>query len=92
MPKPFLVKMNGMRVEDNSSEDVVPCLATAQKQETRRKCLTGTAGRVPFVPDVRRGGKRDGRLLVFMPHGLQQFFAFVLSDFATAFFSQIAHD
>jgi hypothetical protein len=26
-----------------------------------------------------------------MPHGFQQFFAFVLSDFATAFFSQIAH-
>ena len=52
----------------------------------------GTAGRVPFVPDVRRGyKKRDGRLLVFMPHGLQQFFAFVLSDFAAAFFSQIAH-
>jgi hypothetical protein len=51
----------------------------------------GTAGRVPFVPDVRRGNKRFGRLFVFMPHGLQQFFAFVLSDFAAAFFSQIAH-
>jgi hypothetical protein len=36
--------------------------------------------------------ERDDRLLVFMPHGLQQFFAFVLSDFAAAFFSQIAHD
>ena len=51
----------------------------------------GHRGRVPFVPDVRRGNKRDGRLFVFMPHGLQQFFAFVLSDFAAAFFSQIAH-
>ena len=55
------------------------------------------------MPDGHRGARsirpgrlpgckqRDDRLLVFMPHGLQQFFAFVLSDFATAFFSQIAH-
>ena len=55
------------------------------------------------MPDGHRGARsirpgrlpgsswRIGRLLVFMPHGFQQFFAFVLSDFAAAFFSQIAH-
>ena len=65
--------------------------SVAEKQETRRKCRRGTAWRVPFVPDCAGVQERDDRLLVFMPHGLQQFFAFVLSDFATAFFSQIAH-
>ena len=62
------------------------------EKEKRAASAVGTSGRVPFVPVVRRVNKgRYDRLLVFMPHGFQQFFAFVLSDFATAFFSQIAH-
>ena len=63
-------------------------------ENKKRASSAGRAPRGAFHSSRTSAGgdkKRDGRLLVFMPHGLQQFFAFVLSDFATAFFSQIAH-
>jgi len=41
--------------------------------------------------EIQPGNLPPNGLLVLMPQRFQQFFAFVLSDFAAAFFSEVAH-